>query len=122
MRLYCETQTNPDWSHPDVRLCIHIGDVVRVDWHILVDGEDEMNTQSEALRLAYWMDDMPSVIPGNDSNEWHKAAAELRRLHAVNTELLEALKDMLDGHEDACTGYGEGAADKARAAIARATG
>lgn len=36
--------------------------------------------------------------------------------------LLEALKDMLDGHEDACTGYGEGAADKARAAIAKATG
>ena len=29
---------------------------------------------------------------------------------------------MLDGHEDACTGYGEGAADKARAAIAKATG
>jgi hypothetical protein len=42
VRLYCETQTNPDWSHPDVRLCIHIGDVVRVDWHFLVDGEDEM--------------------------------------------------------------------------------
>jgi hypothetical protein len=62
------------------------------------------------------------------------AAAELRRLHAANIdcvnhfnaikaerdELLEALKDMLDNHEDACTGYGEGAADKARAAIARA--
>ncbi|CAB4122389.1 hypothetical protein UFOVP37_8 [uncultured Caudovirales phage] len=44
------------------------------------------------------------------------------RLIAAAPELLEALKDMLDGHEDACTGYGEGAADKARAAIARATG
>lgn len=42
------------------------------------------------------------------------------RLIAAAPELLEALKDMLDGHEDACTGYGEGAADKARAAIARA--
>ena len=38
------------------------------------------------------------------------------RLIAAAPELLEALKDMLDGHEDACTGYGEGAADKARAA------
>ena len=76
-----------------------------------------MNTQPEALRLAYWMDDMPSVIPGNDSNEWHKAAAELRRLHAVNTELLEALKAMLENKGD----YTE-LRDTARAAIAKATG
>jgi hypothetical protein len=76
-----------------------------------------MNTQSEALRLAYWMDDMPSVIPGNDSNEWHKAAAELRRLHAVNTELLEALNAMLENRGD----YTE-LRDTARAAIAKATG
>ena len=44
------------------------------------------------------------------------------RLIAAAPDLLEALKDMLDNHEDACTGYGEGAADKARAAIAKATG
>ena len=44
------------------------------------------------------------------------------RLIAAAPDLLEALKEMLDGHEDACTGYGEGAADKARAAIAKATG
>ena len=44
------------------------------------------------------------------------------RLIAAAPELLEALKDMLDNHEDACTGYGEGAADKARAALAKATG
>jgi hypothetical protein len=44
------------------------------------------------------------------------------RLIAAAPDLLEALKEMLDNHEDACTGYGEGAADKARAAIAKATG
>jgi hypothetical protein len=42
------------------------------------------------------------------------------RLIAAAPDLLEALKEMLDSHEDACTGYGEGAADKARAAIAKA--
>jgi hypothetical protein len=44
------------------------------------------------------------------------------RLIAAAPDLLEALKEMLDNHEDACTGYGEGAAEKARAAIAKATG
>ena len=86
-----------------------------------------MNTQPEALRLAYWMDDMPSVIPGNDSNEWHKAAAELRRLHAVNTELLEALQDLFGADmEHVLMGDGKDdqieAIAKARAAIAKATG
>lgn len=42
------------------------------------------------------------------------------RLIAAAPDLLEALKEMLDNHEDACTGYGEGAAEKARAAIAKA--
>ena len=77
-----------------------------------------MNTQPEALRLAAQLEDPVNA-------KLHLApyiAAELRRLHALNQELLEALKDMLDNHEDACTGYGEGAADKARAAIAKATG
>ena len=80
-----------------------------------------MNTQPEALRLAYWMDDMPSVIPGNDSNEWHKAAAELRRLHAVNIELLEALIDLeRTAGQPAMTN--DPVRVKARAAIAKATG
>ncbi len=124
-----------------------------------------MTTQPEALRLAAWMDDMPSVIPGNDSNEWHKAAAELRRLHAANidcvnhfnaliderNELLEIAKsveglvsnvdcssgvcccgDSMEGHSDPMycghtpTDSGWYAAssllEKARAAIAKATG
>lgn len=89
----------------------------------MVDGEDEMNTQPEALRLAYWMDDMPSGIPGNDSNEWHKAAAELRRLHAVNTELMEACKTLagLPDTENWIETLNT-AVQQARSAIARATG
>jgi len=79
-----------------------------------------MNTQPEALRLADALEELD--VQFSRTGLCGEAAAELRRLHALNQELLEALKDMLDNHEDACTGYGEGAADKARAAIAKATG
>jgi hypothetical protein len=54
----------------------------------------------------------------------HKAAAELRRLHEVNTELGEALKLLLDcpsGQYDTSDDY-EIACDKANAALAKATG
>ena len=85
-----------------------------------------MNTQPEALRLAYWMDDMPSVIPGNDSNEWRKAANELRRLDAENAKLIEqrdvlmnALEAVMDEYED---GYGLQCVYQVKEAIARATG
>jgi hypothetical protein len=47
-----------------------------------------MTDQTEALRLAEWLD---SAYEGESLD----AAAELRRLHAVNQELLEALKDAL---------------------------
>ena len=45
-----------------------------------------MSTQPEALRLADWLFDNVGHINHADS------AAELRRLHYINTELLEALK------------------------------
>ena len=48
-----------------------------------------MSTQPEALRLADWLDGHSNGPMDNK----HKAAAELRRLHEVNQELLEALKD-----------------------------
>lgn len=48
-----------------------------------------MKTQPEALRLA----DLIRSRYGNDIND--DAAAELRRLHEVNQELLEALKDVM---------------------------
>ena len=47
-----------------------------------------MSEQPNALRLAKWLNAMPSsgyALP-------NQAAAELRRLHEVNQELLEALK------------------------------
>jgi hypothetical protein len=49
--------------------------------------------------------------------ELEQAATELRRLHAVNAELLEALKNYVDG----CS-LGVNAAEVARAAIAKAEG
>ena len=47
-----------------------------------------MSEQPEALRLAKWLDAMPS----SGYALTNQAAAELRRLHEVNRELLEALK------------------------------
>ena len=45
-----------------------------------------MTTQPEALRLA-------GVLDNYGYKDTDDAAAELRRLHEVNQELLEALKD-----------------------------
>ena len=47
-----------------------------------------MTTQPEALRLAECLDEPLYLMHG----QAHQAAAELRRLHALNGELLEALK------------------------------
>jgi len=46
-----------------------------------------MSTQPEALRLADFLDDQY-----DPSHNLEEAADELRRLHAVNQELLEALR------------------------------
>ena len=52
--------------------------------------EKDMSTQPEALRLA-------DSLEAYEKNPVHlmKAAAELRRLHEVNAELVEALKRAL---------------------------
>ncbi len=73
-----------------------------------------MSTQPEALRLADELDADSNII-GYD-----KHAAELRRLHAVNEELLEALEEYVnaDPVDDALNPRKR----KARAAIAKATG
>jgi hypothetical protein len=72
-----------------------------------------MSTQPEALRLADALELKSSRGVLTDS----KSAAELRRLHALNGELLEALKAMLENGQDYTA-----TRDKARAAIAKATG
>lgn len=90
-----------------------------------------MNTQPEALRLADWLFDNVQHI------NHAEAAAELRRLHAMNNELLEALvlawpiieheRFKQDGSYG--SNFAQHKADrarqahaKARAAIAKATG
>ena len=48
-----------------------------------------MNTQPEALRLA----EVGQYLEGGGKAQWSMdVCAELRRLHALNQELLEALK------------------------------
>ena len=82
-----------------------------------------MTKQPEALRLADWLesDDMPT-----EQASCADAAAELRRLHEVNQELLGALNDVLsmpeyDGTTETSVKRRE-AKHKARAAIAKTQG
>ena len=58
-----------------------------------------MTTQPEALRLADSLNEATTVLDEAFHHEaitenCNKAAAKLRRLHAVNQELLEALKEV----------------------------
>jgi hypothetical protein len=73
-----------------------------------------MTKHPEALRLA----DKMSSYSLRSGYAWHchKAAAELRRLHESNTELLAALKEILDGEGKSFRELCE----QARAAIAKA--
>ena len=73
------------------------------------------NKKPEALRLAEHLERFRS-FPDDQA-----AAAELRRLHEVNQELLEALQKIAGNTYDEWTNGAE-AARIARAAIAKATG
>ncbi len=80
-----------------------------------------MNEQPKALRLA---DDLDGACNGPLDFK-HKAAAELRRLHKMNAELVGALKDIRDNYdcdEDAHKYGSRCRSCIARAAIAKATG
>ena len=73
-----------------------------------------MADQPEALRLA-------DALEGRAERAWTRveAAAELRRLHALNAELLEALKRIADPRNIHFAGDAQVVA---RAAIAKAEG
>ena len=94
-----------------------------------------MSTQPEAKQvpLVERLEDVPAdarlaVDDGPYSTSYypigkmaHEAAAELRRLHAVNAELLEALEDLLQEYDIQMSAYQEmDVQRRARAAIARA--
>lgn len=81
--------------------------------------KDAKANRPEALRLAALIQSRY----GNDIND--EAAAELRRLHAVNAELLEALRPFTKAtltYNGAIIGLMREDFDRARAAIARAEG
>jgi hypothetical protein len=75
--------------------------------------------EPEALRLADAID--PLIRKGLDNLTCAAAAAELRRLHDLNGELLEALKLAVRQNEHDMLMTGEELRN-ARAAIARAKG
>ena len=82
-----------------------------------------MNTQPEALRLA---DAMLAEPRKPTWDELDKAAAELRRLHEVNQELLKALESMLASihpyREDGTPTIPDATINLVNAAINKATG
>ena len=59
-----------------------------------------MTTQPEVLRLADIVGEQ-RFAERTGNNYGKEAAAELRRLHALNAELLEALSDIAHGLESA---------------------
>ncbi len=77
-----------------------------------LDKLHSFQKQPEALRLA---DDCDAYIV-----DFEDAAVELRRLHEVNQELLEALRQIVEQHGQ--WNNGMWAANIARAAITKATG
>jgi hypothetical protein len=79
--------------------------------------------QPEALRLAAALDELLGYRGINP--DVGKAASELRRLHQVNSDLLEALqaivKSLADQDDEGLIEHAQQMID-ARAAIAKATG
>jgi hypothetical protein len=77
-----------------------------------------MSEQATALRLADWLD-VRACGGDNWNAKMNAAAAELRRLHALNGELLEALKAVTAAPDLSTYGL---ALHNARAVIAKAEG
>ena len=72
--------------------------------------------QPEALRLADWLERRTMIM-----FEDKQAAAELRRLHEVNAELVETLAEIAEWTERYTT-PGHPISTVARAALAKVTG
>jgi hypothetical protein len=83
----------------------------------MTDTKPEENKKPKALQLAEWFETSPNTRD-------KQGAAELRRLHEVNAELVEALTDLLKAEWKLDDGEPEleKARAKAREAIAKATG
>jgi len=85
-----------------------------------------MTKQPEALRLADDIEDIQG-LDSIDGTIVDKAAAELRRLHEVNVELLAEFKEIISDYEfcDKEAGYGPRAFayyETAKRVVAKATG
>ena len=79
-----------------------------------------MSTQPEALRLA---DELNAVSEtGADPDVIQESATELRRLHSVNAELLDALNALVAAHGSILDLRESDELKLARLAIAKATG
>ncbi len=81
--------------------------------------KDAKAIRPEALRLA---DALEAWTLGKPTHHRNKAAVELRRLHAVNQELLEALKQIVNSADDQQAAILTHLLRQARAVIAKAEG
>lgn len=86
-----------------------------------------MNTQPEALQLADWTDWFCRNVNDPKDFRWvhmSKQSAELRRLHALNAQLMEALQALTHSldYEDLLHDDQRSAFKHALAAIDNATG
>ena len=79
-----------------------------------------MNTQPEALRLADALDYYPNN--NNFVTVVNASAAELRRLHEVNQELVEALEQITKVEYQSPVTMYQAMEDIAKAALAKARG
>lgn len=76
-----------------------------------------MSEQHKALRLADGLGDLPHITTKDVAD----AAAELRRLYAVNVELLEALQTVVANAPEPYCAITRAIDAQCRAAIAKAT-
>jgi hypothetical protein len=79
--------------------------------------------QPEALRLAEMFDSLKlTVIGAQNALPMEEAAAELRRLHEVNQELVEALEQITKVEYQSPVTMYQAMEDIAKAALAKARG